>query len=89
MKTKETILQEIQEILTGKLEYKLEQDLTMETSFLKDGLALDSVMLLELIIEMELLYDIELDEDEVTAEHFTCLEKLTELIQSKLVEKDD
>lgn len=88
MKKKEEMVKEIQDLVVTKLELKLEQDLTLETSFLKDGLGLDSVMLLELIIELELLYDIELDEDEVTVEHYSCLGKLIELIQSKLENND-
>lgn len=89
MMMKENILKEIQEILTNKLSVNIEHDITYETSLLKDGLGLDSVMLLELIIEMELSFDIELDEDELTVEYFGCLDKIIELIQSKIGKKND
>lgn len=89
MKDKETILKEIQEVLTSKLNVHIDNDITLETSLLKDGLGLDSVMLLELIIELELLFEIELDEDELNVEYFGCLDKIIELIQSKMEKRND
>lgn len=85
--TIEEIIKDFEKILTEKLKIKLEHGLTKEMGFLKDGLAMDSVMILEFIIELELLYDIEIDEDELTIEHFQKSISLAEFILDKVKAK--
>lgn len=84
MLTVEKVIKDFETILTEKLKVKLENGLTAETGFLKEGLALDSVMILEFIIELEMLYDIEIDEDELTFEHFQKCGTLAEFILEKV-----
>lgn len=84
MVSREQLLNDLEVILTEKIGVELEAGLTEETNMLKDGLALDSVVLLEMIIELELQYDIEIDEDELNAEMFEELGNLIEFVQGKM-----
>lgn len=87
MINKEKILNDIEKIITEKLGIALEQRITEDTDFLKDGLGLDSIMVLELIIELELMYDIEMDEDELNTDYFKKASLLAEFIINKIDEK--
>lgn len=87
MITVEKVLKDIEGIMKDKLGFECESEITPDTSFLKDGLGISSVMLLELIIELELLYEIELDEDELTAENFERAASIAELIIGKIEAK--
>lgn len=80
----EKVIKDFETILVEKLKIELENGITEETGFLKEGLALDSVMILEFIIELELLYDIEIDEDELTFEHFQKCGTLVDFVLEKV-----
>jgi len=88
MLTEEKVLKDIEKIVQEKLNIELDDEITMDTDFLKDGLGLDSVMVLELIIELELLYEIELDEDELTMEHFQKAALIIKFILEKIAKND-
>ncbi|WP_066495007.1 hypothetical protein [Abyssisolibacter fermentans] len=78
------ILKDINTILNEKMEIKLDNDINEETSFLEDGLNFNSVTILEFIIELELLYSIEVDEDELEVKHFNKAANLAEYIIGKI-----
>ena len=66
MLTPEDIFMEMKTILQDKLQIAIEKPLTLE-HYLTDDIGLDSIMLLELLVELELKYEIEIDINELDA----------------------
>ncbi len=77
------VIKGIETILKEKIGKALENELTEDTQLNKEGLSLDSVMLLELVVELELMYEIEIDEDELSEENFTTIGNLSSFISKK------
>ncbi len=78
------VMKGIETILKEKIGINLEKELTEDIQLHKEGLSLDSVMLLELVVELELMYDIEIDEEELNEENFTTIGNLTKFISNKV-----
>lgn len=88
MITKKSILNEMEVIIKDKLMVDLEKKLTFETNFERDGIALDSIMSLEFIVELEIKYDIEIDESELNASLFNNLGQFVDYIYDKIQQKE-
>ena len=58
-----------------------------ETALVSEGLALDSVSLLELVVGIENEFDILLDDESLTVEHFESLAALATFIAAQLDEQ--
>lgn len=82
--TYEEVYKDIEKIVKIKLNMEGNIKIESETNFLHGEINLDSIMLLELIVELEELYSIELDDDELTTDKYERAELLAELIISKL-----
>lgn len=87
MVTQEDILQEMNIIFKEKLMLNLEKQLTFETDLIND-LGLDSIMSLELIVEIEVKYGLEIDENELKSSIFSNLGNFVNFIAVKIQQKD-
>lgn len=88
MITHESILAEMEAILKDRLKVKLEKPLTYETNFVQDGIELDSIMSLEFIVELELKYEIEIDDTELNSDLFQNLGQFIAFIYEKIQQKE-
>lgn len=89
MITQESILADMEAILKDKLKVKLEKPLSYETNFVKDGIELDSIMSLEFIVELELKYEIEIDDTELNSDLFGNLGQFVDFIYEKTQQKEE
>lgn len=78
------VMKGIETILKEKIGINLDRELTEDIQLNKEGLSLDSVMLLELVVELELTYDIEIDEEELNEDNFTTVGNLSKFVCSKV-----
>lgn len=83
----EEIIKGIETILKDRIGIEIENKLTEDMTLNKDGLGLDSVMLLELVVELELMYDIEIEEEELSEENFLTIGSLGNFINKKVEAK--
>lgn len=88
MVTQENIISEMETILKDNLKVHIEKPLTYETNFVKDGIELDSIMALEFIVELEIKYDIEVDETELRNIVFSTIGNFADFIYQKIQQKD-
>lgn len=87
MVNQEDILQEMDTIFREKLMLNLEKQLTFETDLIND-LGLDSIMSLELIVEIEVKYGLEIDENELKSSIFSNVGNFVNFIAAKIQQKD-
>lgn len=84
MITQQSILEAMEAILKDKLMVKIEKPLTFESNFVKDGIEIDSIMSLEFIVELEVKYEIEIDENELNSNLFNNLGEFVNFIYDKI-----
>jgi acyl carrier protein len=80
------VVQEMETILKEKLMINLDGPLTLKSNLIED-FRLDSIMILELIVELELKYGIEIDDEDLTSSITNNAGELVALIQNKIREK--
>jgi acyl carrier protein len=88
MITHQSILEAMEAILKDKLMVKIEKPLTFESNFVKDGIEIDSIMSLEFIVELEVNYEIEIDENELNNNLFSNLGQFVHFIYDKIQQKE-
>ena len=81
MLSKEKIYDDIKSIMINKLELTDVTTIDAETDLINVENCLDSIMLMELVVELEQLYSIELSDDDLTTEVYGHMEQLVSLIQ--------
>ncbi|MEN5196998.1 acyl carrier protein [Sphingobacterium faecium] len=81
---KDTIAR-VKQILSEKLDisYNLEE-ITPDISLLEDGIGLDSISIVNLIVMIETEFKISFDEEDLSMDMFSNLNKLCEVIENKV-----
>ena len=77
------IYQNIEKILKNELASEMEIHIKDDTNLIEDY-SLSSMMVLELMIELELFYSIEIEEDEFDIETLSEARKIADLINKKI-----
>jgi len=78
------VASEVCAVVRAALQLGSDPDLDAGTVLLEDGLALDSVAVLELLLALERRFQIAIEENEVTEEALHTIGSLTALIVQKL-----
>jgi len=79
------VLEGIKRIIADDLELNVDyQDLTPTVPLFEDGLALDSVVLVELISFIEKRFDIVLPDDLLTVDTFKDLQSVAQVVSARL-----
>jgi acyl carrier protein len=80
----EHIVDRLKGIIAGKLDVNLKkEDIDENVSLFEDGLGLDSIAIVELIVNIEKEFDISIQDDELNAGLFRSLNVLGEFIGEK------
>jgi acyl carrier protein len=88
MMTDQVVLDQIKRIVVEDLDLNLSYDQLDETvPLFEEGLALDSVILVELISFIEKRFEIQLDDDMLNTETFKNLRSIAEVIRGQLAQK--
>jgi len=83
--TSDQVLEGIKRIIAEDLELDIHyEDLTPAVPLFEDGLALDSVVLVELISFIEKRFDIVLPDDLLTVDTFKDLQSVAQVVGSRL-----
>jgi acyl carrier protein len=83
--TSDQVLEGIKRIIAEDLELDIDyQDLTPTVPLFEDGLALDSVVLVELISFIEKRFDIVLPDDLLTVDTFKDLQSVAQVVGARL-----
>ncbi len=80
----EHIVDRLKQIIAGKLDVNLKKEEIDETvSLFEDGLGLDSIAIVELIVNIEKEFEISIQDDELNAGLFRSLVVLADFIGQK------
>lgn len=80
-----SIMDQLKEIIVKKLDVNLKLDEVDENvSLYEDGLGLDSIAIVDLIVTIEKDFSISIEDDELNADMFKNLSTLAEFIQGKI-----
>jgi len=63
-------------------------DISDYDMLLDGGLMIDSIVLLNLIVDIETMYGITFEDEEISTEHFNCLADISSLIREKVDDND-
>lgn len=77
------IIREKLKDLVASVSVQIDRDSILMESNLIDDLMFDSITMMELVIEIEETFNIELSEDELVMEKFESFEKLCNLVEEK------
>jgi len=81
----EAIVNQLKDIIVNQLDVNLTYDeLDENVSLFEDGLGLDSIAIVNLIVSIEKKFSIKIPDDELNADIFTSLTVLAEFIRQKL-----
>ena len=79
------IMDQLKEIIVKKLDVNLTLDeIDENVSLYEDGLGLDSIAIVDLIVTIEKDFSISIEDDELNADLFKNLSTLAEFIQAKI-----
>jgi acyl carrier protein len=79
------IKEKIRHILSNDLDANVKTDhIQDDVSLYEDGLGLDSISIVNLILLLEQKFEISFEEDDLNYELFTSINKLSEVIASKV-----
>lgn len=85
----EPVLESVKRIILDDLDVNLTyEDLDETAPLFEDGLALDSVILVELISFIEKRFNIELRDDTLNMDTFRNLQSLAKVIQDQIAEQN-
>jgi len=80
----ENVMEQLKEILVNRLDINLKyEDIDENASLYEDGLGLDSIAIVELIVQMEKAFSISIADEELKPELFKSLTTLGEFIREK------
>ena len=78
-------MSQLKEIIVKKLDVNIShEDIDENASLYEDGLGLDSIAIVDLIVLMEKEFSIAIDDDELNADLFKSLNTLVDFIQTKI-----
>ena len=81
----EIVLNQLKDIIANKLDVNLKIDeIDENVSLYEDGLGLDSIAIVDLIVAMEKNFSISIEDEELNADLFKNLTTLSEFIQGKI-----
>lgn len=81
----EAIVKQLKEIITGKLDVNLKYDEIDENiSLFEDGLGLDSIAIVDLIVSIEKQFSLSIEDQDLNADLFKNLVVLADFVQAKL-----
>ena len=81
----EATVQQLKEIIATKLDVNLTYDeIDEHISLFEDGLGLDSIAIVNLIVSIESTFSITIEDEELNADLFKSLNRLGEFVQGKL-----
>ena len=81
----ESIMNQLKEIIVNKLDINVDyEDIDENASLYEDGLGLDSIAIVDLIVSIEKKFSITIDDDELNADMFKSLNTLVDFIRTKI-----
>jgi len=81
----EPIMNQLKEIIVKKLDVNITyEDIDENASLYEDGLGLDSIAIVDLIVSIEKEFSIAIEDDELNADLFKSLDTLVGFIQTKI-----
>jgi acyl carrier protein len=81
----EIVLNQLKDIIANKLDVNLKIDeIDENVSLYEDGLGLDSIAIVDLIVAMEKNFSISIEDEELNADLFKNLTTLSEFIHGKI-----
>ncbi len=81
----EVIVNQLKDIIANKLDVNLAYDQIDENvSLFEDGLGLDSIAIVDLIVSIESTFSISIEDEELNADLFKNLKILSEFVRNKL-----
>ena len=81
----EPILNQLKDIIVNTLDVNITYDeIDENASLYEDGLGLDSIAIVDLIVSIEKEFSIAIDDDELNADLFKSLNTLVAFIQTKI-----
>ncbi|UII27574.1 phosphopantetheine-binding protein [Fulvivirga maritima] len=81
----EEIKKKIRSIIANDLDANInEEDLSDDVSLYDGGIGLDSIAIINLIVELENKFDISFDETEINAQLFSNINSLADFISGKM-----
>ncbi len=81
----ETILNRLKDIIANKLDVNLTAaEIDENVSLFEDGLGLDSIAIVDLIVAIESTFTISIEDEELNADLFKSLKVLAEFVDGKL-----
>lgn len=84
----EEVKDKVKAIITNDLDVNIDAaDIDDEVSLYDDGLGLDSIAIINLIVLVEKKFDISFDENEISAKLFSNINSLASFIGAKLAPK--
>ncbi|MCP5101820.1 MAG: acyl carrier protein [bacterium] len=80
----ETIMDQLKAIIADKLDVNLKvEEIDQNVSLYEDGLGLDSIAIVDLIVSIEKGFSITIQDEELSADLFKNLTTLADFIQTK------
>ena len=84
-KTHDSITDTLRDIIVSKIKPELDRESVSNTaSLLDDGLGLDSIMIVDLIVAVEHQFEFNFAEDDLSLESFSNLNALAKVIERRL-----
>ncbi|MGD2088941.1 MAG: phosphopantetheine-binding protein [Candidatus Aminicenantes bacterium] len=81
----DTIVNQLKDIIANKLDVNLAYDeIDENVSLFEDGLGLDSIAIVDLIVSIENTFSLSIEDEELNADLFKNLKILSEFIRNKL-----
>jgi acyl carrier protein len=81
----DVIVNQLKDIIANKLDVNLAYDeIDENVSLFEDGLGLDSIAIVDLIVSIENLFSLSIEDKELNADLFKNLKILSEFVRNKL-----
>lgn len=81
----DTIVNQLKDIIANKLDVNLAYDeIDENVSLFEDGLGLDSIAIVDLIVSIEKTFSLSIEDEELNADLFKNLKILSEFVRNKL-----
>jgi acyl carrier protein len=79
------IVNQLKDIIANKLDVNLAYDeIDENVSLFEDGLGLDSIAIVDLIVSIETTFSLSIEDEELNSDLFKNLNRLAEFVRSKL-----
>lgn len=79
------IVNQLKDIIVNKLDVNLTYDeIDVNVSLFEDGLGLDSIAIVDLIVSIENTFSLSIEDEELNADLFKNLKILSEFVRNKL-----